>query len=881
KGLCNSLLLRLYATDERVRHVVFALRLWAKFRGLSGGVGGSTPGLLTSYALTLLALFYLMRCKPEPVLPAVSDLEKCVPGIVTETVDESECLIIPQDAQLPASKNFQTSAELLQGFFQFYSEGINWSHDAILMKDASIEPRATLTKNFNYLKCRVGSMTVIDPFNLAHNVVGNVNENFRERLAAEIKRAAKLTSRWSGSDPLAPNKDKPVYTGLIDLFELGELDVPNQLGQNRKARRKNRSKNDPEKGKNSEPDNMKLARMEGEQENGEFHIILPMSHAALMSEWLSQLAEKSGLSPAQCWLNKAKDLTLRVLEKVFLAELQVEEKLCQAGAETAETTRSEAETGGKEDSLNMKKEASQGVEVLRSNASSPLKSSVSSSDDEEKEGSIEEWHESSAEIEMEIEKEGDKCAGHGKKRSSDNISVDERDSDELSSHLSENIEMACLNAQDEMPTKRLCFDRAPEKLSTTAVTTPTVSIAPSGVTTTAITASTSASCAPASSALYTPSKTLNNGTAHPTPQLSLEVAQVLPGPSSFLCLCRHPIWHGRKKVKMDMIQYGELTGSSVVDFETEITNRCVEKLTASATTKDTPPQQVDSGPAVSSTAEKHNAEHNNAATEETGSSLSPELPVEPSFTEPSVSSSLLRTSPPSAVVAQPENATEHSDNSPAGDVSLSQNSSTVSSKLSEIANDKSAAPSILEISLPENVSVSKDSPDVEEKQIHGYEPEDSNVDGSEANSDRTTPEQISNTNIKRANSAADETKSNEVNEALTNAKTNADSANSTCGAAHYNLRSGCPQAACLFERKKKRKRTSSKDPYCVKLSCELLLNKGDSLEHPDSDSKAAAPTHLLIKLRPHKDYTKQIKIFYDIFRSILLRINSTELNGAV
>ena len=43
---------------------------------------------------------------------------------------------------------------------------------------------------------QIGAMTVIDPFNLAHNVAGNVNENFRELLAGEMKRATELSFDW-------------------------------------------------------------------------------------------------------------------------------------------------------------------------------------------------------------------------------------------------------------------------------------------------------------------------------------------------------------------------------------------------------------------------------------------------------------------------------------------------------------------------------------------------------------------------------------------------------------------------------------------------------------------------------------------------------------
>lgn len=45
------------------------MRTWAKAKGLSGGGGGQ----LTSYALTLMALYYL-QCVQPPVVPSLQNL---------------------------------------------------------------------------------------------------------------------------------------------------------------------------------------------------------------------------------------------------------------------------------------------------------------------------------------------------------------------------------------------------------------------------------------------------------------------------------------------------------------------------------------------------------------------------------------------------------------------------------------------------------------------------------------------------------------------------------------------------------------------------------------------------------------------------------------
>lgn len=75
-ALRNTELIRLFVTsDERVRHLVYVVRHWAKVAGVTGcGASG-----LTNYALTLIVIFYLQNTEP-PVLPSVGEMSKQTGG---------------------------------------------------------------------------------------------------------------------------------------------------------------------------------------------------------------------------------------------------------------------------------------------------------------------------------------------------------------------------------------------------------------------------------------------------------------------------------------------------------------------------------------------------------------------------------------------------------------------------------------------------------------------------------------------------------------------------------------------------------------------------------------------------------------------------------
>lgn len=71
-ALQNTRLLQTFSLyDARIKPLVYAIRYWAKLKGIAGNPQASNR--LSSYALTMLVIYYLMNTTP-PVLPPVEEL---------------------------------------------------------------------------------------------------------------------------------------------------------------------------------------------------------------------------------------------------------------------------------------------------------------------------------------------------------------------------------------------------------------------------------------------------------------------------------------------------------------------------------------------------------------------------------------------------------------------------------------------------------------------------------------------------------------------------------------------------------------------------------------------------------------------------------------
>ncbi|XP_033120822.1 terminal uridylyltransferase 4-like [Anneissia japonica] len=178
----NTQMLKTYCNiDQRVKQLGFTIKAFAK----NCMIGDASRGSLSSYAYTLMVLFYLQQCDP-PVIPVLQELysnEKRP----TEIVDERNVWFFSDIQNLKSAwknygKNKCSVGELWLGLLRFYTESFDFRRYVV-----SIRQKKYLTKFEKLWSSR--SIAIEDPFDLDHNLGGGVSRKMNSYIMLVFQKA--------------------------------------------------------------------------------------------------------------------------------------------------------------------------------------------------------------------------------------------------------------------------------------------------------------------------------------------------------------------------------------------------------------------------------------------------------------------------------------------------------------------------------------------------------------------------------------------------------------------------------------------------------------------------------------------------------------------
>uniref|UniRef100_A0A8C9R7V2 polynucleotide adenylyltransferase n=1 Tax=Scleropages formosus TaxID=113540 RepID=A0A8C9R7V2_SCLFO len=233
--LCSGL-------DGRLRPLMYTIRYWAKQKQLAGNPFGGGP-LLNNYALTLLVIFFLQNREP-PILPSVNQLKEMACEEEQCVIEGWDCTFPSQPIAVPQSKNTEDLCALLAAFFTF-CEQFDFAGSVVSLREGRALPvTAFLSKDEEANEAPVGEhlemeemrakprapklgpLNVLDPFELSHNVAGNLNERTQRSFRHECEEAAKYCRSLQYQRKSAKGK----VWGLVRLFIPRDGDAPSSTG---------------------------------------------------------------------------------------------------------------------------------------------------------------------------------------------------------------------------------------------------------------------------------------------------------------------------------------------------------------------------------------------------------------------------------------------------------------------------------------------------------------------------------------------------------------------------------------------------------------------------------------------------------------------------
>ncbi|XP_038634746.1 speckle targeted PIP5K1A-regulated poly(A) polymerase isoform X1 [Scyliorhinus canicula] len=209
----NTMFLQLCASvDQRVRPLVYAVRYWAKQKQLAGNPFGGGP-LMNNYAVTLLVVFFLQNRTP-PVLPTVNRLKEIADEDDHCVIDGWDCTFPSDRSKVEPSANSEALCGLFTEFYKFYSQ-FDFAGTVISLRKGKVHLVTDFIGPESDKNLRLGPINIQDPFELSHNVSGNINE----RTGQKFKRQLDEAFKYCRSLQYQRKSNKGKIWGIVRLFQ--------------------------------------------------------------------------------------------------------------------------------------------------------------------------------------------------------------------------------------------------------------------------------------------------------------------------------------------------------------------------------------------------------------------------------------------------------------------------------------------------------------------------------------------------------------------------------------------------------------------------------------------------------------------------------------
>ncbi|GLD93136.1 hypothetical protein PINS_up001728 [Pythium insidiosum] len=216
--LLNTAMLKHYCdTDPRVRPLAFAVKHWAKQRGINDSVNGT----LSSYGFILLLVFYLQSSGAHSVLPPV---ESVFYSILAETSISNVMRRLRKISAVGKTSTFGTALHesvgaLLHGFFRFYATEFDMGSDVV-----SVRLGSPIAKTARWNRAVPWRFSIEDPFELSHDVGRVIFCNqAQELITREFRRANDMVSRGLRFEEVCC-RDESVWNWVASCYLCGSSD---------------------------------------------------------------------------------------------------------------------------------------------------------------------------------------------------------------------------------------------------------------------------------------------------------------------------------------------------------------------------------------------------------------------------------------------------------------------------------------------------------------------------------------------------------------------------------------------------------------------------------------------------------------------------------